>query len=204
MIRSLIILVTLTATALGTPVVRDLGEGLTYVGVAALPEDFPSTGVVPAGACLLDLRYALAGDSEAATLNAWLKGRVRPAAPVLVLANAETAFALRLMLVDRAPGSGLLVVGVAGPGLMPDVVVSVAPEQERAAWTALRQGGPLDELLRENRDKIRNDEASLLRERPAEGEVSVTTPKPNAGGVIDVSLLRAVQVHRTLKALKRI
>lgn len=205
MIGRLMLFFASVSAGLAAPVVRDLGEGLTYVGVAALPDDLPAaSGAAALGACVLDLRYAAGGEAEAAALAAWLKARVRPAAPVLVLANAETAFALRLVLVDRTPGSGLMVVGVAGPGLAPDVAVAVAPEQERAACAALRQGAPLEELLRENRDKIRNDEASLLRERPVEGETPVTPAKPGAAGVIDVALQRAVHVHRALRALKRI
>jgi hypothetical protein len=204
MTRLLIVFLALVVSALGAPVVRDLGEGLTYVGVATLPDDLPAAGVVAEGACVLDLRSVAAGDSEAAAAAAWLKARVRPATPVLVLANAETGFSLRLVLADRTPGSGLLVVGASGPGLVPDSAVTVLPEQERAALAALRAMAPIDELLRENRDKIRNDEASLLRDRPAEGDVPATPAKPAVAGVIDVALQRAVHVHRTLKALKRI
>ena len=96
-------------------------------------------------------------------------------------------------------------VGVAGPGFEPDVAVKVAPEQERAALAALRRGAPLDELLRENREKIRNDEASLLRERPVDGEAADSTAaKAGTAAVIDLTLQRAVHVHRTLLALKRL
>lgn len=205
MIRGLTVFLALVATALAAPVVRDLGEGLTYLGITSLSVDLSASGAVPAGACVLDLRYAAGGEAEAAALAAWFKVQVRPAKPVFVLANAETAFALRLALVDRAPGSGLMVVGVAGPGLAPDVAVTVAPEQERAAFAALRAGAPLDELLRENRDKIRNDEASLLRERPVGGDDNPSAPtKAEGTRVIDFTLQRAVHVHRTLLALKRI
>ena len=205
MIRLGLILLALVVQVAAAPLVRDLGQGLTYVGVAALAEDLPAAGAVPAGACVLDLRGAVGSDADAAALSAWLKGRARPAAPVFVLANSETAFALRLVLVDRTPGSGMMVVGVAGPGFEPDVAVKVAPEQERAALAALRRGAPLDELLRENREKIRNDEASLLRERPVDGEATnSTTAKAGTAAVIDVTLQRAVHVHRTLLALKRL
>lgn len=205
MIRRLTVFGALITAAWAAPVIRDLGEGLTYVGVAALPGDLPSAGATPAGVCVLDLRYAAGGEADAIALGAWLKAQLHPSRPILVLANADTAFSLRLVLVDRAPGSGLMVVGVAGPGLVPDVAVSVAPEQERAAWTALRSGAPLDDLLRENRDKIRNDEASLLRERPSVADAAPTTAaKSGAGGGLDVTLQRAVHVHRTLVALKRL
>lgn len=205
MIRLPMAFLAVVATALAAPLMRDLGEGLTYVGVSSLPSDLPAARAVPTGACVLDLRYATGGEAEAMALAAWLKAQVLPSRPVFVLANAETAFALRLVIVDRTPGSGLIVVGVAGPGLVPDVAATVSAEQERAAFTALRNGASLDELLRENRDKIRNDESSLLRERPGSGDATPTTPAKTGGAsVIDVTLQRAVHVHRTLVALKRI
>jgi hypothetical protein len=205
MIRLGLILLALVVQVAAAPVVRDLGQGLTYVGVAALAEDLPAAGAVPAGACVLDLRGAVGSDADAAALSAWLKGRARPAAPVFVLGNSETAFALRLVLVDRTPGSGMMVVGVAGPGFEPDVAVKVAPEQERAALAALRRGARRWMNSCGKTAKNRNDEASLLRERPVDGEATnSTTAKAGTAAVIDVTLQRAVHVHRTLLALKRL
>jgi hypothetical protein len=190
------------------PVERDLGHGLVYVRVHELPRDLPAkaaAGRVPA--CVVDLRY-VRGDSEAATaFQAWLKNRATPRSPVLVLANGDTSPALRTVLAGHERASGIVVIGIPVDGFRPDIAARGSVEAERRSYEALEQGTPLARLLSDNPDKVRNDEASLSKDRLAEAAADaaddVLTGK-RAPPPIDVTLQRAVHLHRALVALKRI
>jgi len=60
-------------------------------------------------------------------------------------------------------------------------------------------------LLTDNPDKVRNDEASLSKDRVAEASAEATdraNKKP--APPIDVALQRAVHLHRALVALRKI
>jgi hypothetical protein len=211
---SLLALAFVLSVARAAPIATDLGLGLAYHRVHALPADLPSAQTLQGQPCVLDLRYTT-GDTAAATaLAAWLKFHATARTPVFVLANAGTASALLNVLVKRDAFAGLIVLGAPAPGFTPDLAIAAA--NERTAYDAAETGTPLDQLVTTPVDKPRNDEAKLARERqaetptpPAEAEVPSPTPvtaaKPAAPPpLIDLVLQRAVQLHRTLLALKKI
>ena len=190
------------------PVETDLGSGLVYVRVHELPADLPAKPATErARPCVIDLRYVEAGIEEATTFMAWLKFRATPRAPVFVLANSETSRGLRLALAAHERSSGIVVVGIPGSGFQPDVAAKGSAELERSAYNAFEQGASVVKLLAENPDKVRNDEASLSKDRLAEASADAADdvikgkrPAPP----LDAALQRAVHLHRALVALKKI
>lgn len=198
----------LLGTIAAAPLERELGGGLTYHRLHALPEDLPAKPAGRAGAAVVDVRYVNANAEGAAAFAAWLKARGAARSPVFVLANAETSAPLRQALADRERGAGIVVVGIAGRQFRPDVAVAGSPQNERRAYDALAQGVPTAVLLTDNPDKVRNDEASLSKDRLAEASADAAgdalAGKRPAPPPIDVALQRAVHLHRALVALKRI
>lgn len=187
------------------PITRDLGQGLFYFRIAAVPADLPAANVATRRGCVLDVRFARADSGGVELLNAWLQQRATPRTPVLVLANAATAAEILAALAPHEPAAGILVIGSAAPGFAPDLDVRVSPADERRAYDALAEGVSLSVLLTDNPDKVRNDEASLSRDRLADAsaEAAAETTKP-APPPVDVVLQRAVHVHRALVALKKL
>lgn len=191
------------------PLERDLGEGLKFYRVRALPADLPPapapSGRVPP--CVLDVRYAQADDAAATALEAWLRFRAKPRAPVFVLANTETAASLLSMLARRESGSGIAVIGVPGGQLRPDSAVKTTAKEERYAYEALEKGISVAALVTDHPEKVRNDEASLSRDRLADASAEATADalaaKPDTA-VIDVALQRAIHLHRALAALRKL
>jgi hypothetical protein len=190
------------------PLERDLGYGLVYVRVHNLPGDLPAkpaAGRVPA--CVVDVRYVAADADAAAAFLSWVKARATPRSPVFILANTETSAALVQPLAAHQRGSGIAVVGAPGKNFQPQVAVKTSPENERQAYDALERGTPVGKLLADNPDKVRNDEASLSKDRVAEASADAATdvltgkrePPP-----IDATLQRAVHLHRALVALRKI
>jgi hypothetical protein len=199
-----LILVFLSATvARPAPIEHEIGNGLVFVRVKAVPADLPAKppGRVPP--CIIDLRYVQADSDAAAAFSAWLKFRATPRTPVFVLANAETSSALIKVLATHDRGTGIAVVGIPRGSFRPDVAVKSAPEDERRAYDALEGGAAIATLLSDNPDKVRNDEASLSKDRVAEATADSAQPK-RAAPPIDFTLQRAVHLHRALVALKKI
>lgn len=189
------------------PVEGDLGYGLVYMRVHELPADLPPKPAGRAPPCVLDLRYVKADADAAAAALAWVKARATPRSPVFVLANRATAAALREPLSKHPRATGVAVVGVPDGDFQPQISVATTAETERRAYDALERGVPIAKLLKDNPDKVRNDEASLSRDRLAEASADAAgdalagkaeTPP------IDATLQRAVHLHRALVALKRI
>lgn len=201
----------------GAPLEADLGDGLRYHRAHALPTELPAPGPRP-GPLVLDLRYATADAGAATALDGWITARASADTPVTVLVNEGTAPVLHEVLAAHQARPGLVTIGIANARHSPDIVVATTPEAERRAYDVLESNGPIAALLTENADKPRNDEASMMRERtqPAEplldegldelssgtssNEPATTTPPPPP----DVTLQRAVHLHRALRALKRI
>lgn len=195
---------------------RDLGQGLVYHRIHQLPADLPTAETTRRQPCVLDLRYVIGDSDAAAALAAWLRFHATTRAPVLILANATTSTALIAPLAGPRPGASIVVIGGAAPGFTPDIVLKISAEAERAAYDALEHGVAIESLLAEKSDKPRNDEAKLARDRqadfsatdetleslPAEGH-GMAKPKA-APAPIDAALQRAVQLHRTLVALKKL
>jgi hypothetical protein len=187
---------------------RDLGHGLQFYRVHELPADLPPTpaaGRTPA--CVVDLRYVRADADVANAFAAWLKFRATPRSPVFVLANRDTSSTLLKVIAGHERSTGIMVVGVPGRGFQPDVAVATSAENERRAYDALEQGAAITTLVTDNPDKVRNDEASLSKDRLAEASAEaaddVLTGKRPAPPV-DAALQRALHLHRALVALKRI
>lgn len=187
------------------PLDRDLGAGLAYRRVAALPRDLPAPVPGRPPALVLDLRFLAAEGEGAAALTAWLEARAAQGGIILVLGNGETAGPVRQALTQRRRPPGVVVVGRPAEGFTPDLSVGATAASERAAWDALAAGTPPATLLREHPDKERHDEARLARGASA-------VPAPAAGAAApradppphDGALQRAVHLHRTLLALRKI
>jgi len=202
--------------ARGAGLDRDLGQGLAYHRVHQLPADLPTAETARRQPCVLDLRYVEGGTDAAAALAAWLKFHATAHAPVFILANAATSSALVAPLTSPHPGASIVVIGGAADGFAPDIALKISPVAERQAYDALERGVAIDTLLTENADKPRNDEAKLAKDRatdlspadelpvnaPADSD-NASKPKPPPP-LIDTALQRAVQLHRTLVALKKI
>jgi hypothetical protein len=195
------------ASANAAPLTRDLGQGLAYLRVHELPADLPAAeaGRKPQS-CVLDLRYVRGDEKAAAAVDAWLKSRATARTPVFVLANTDTAPALLAVLAPEDPVPAVIVIGAAARRFQPAIAVKISAENERRAYDALEKGVSLTLLLVENPDKVRNDEASLSKDRLAEAVADATDDDKarNPPPPIDAALQRAVHVHRALLALKKL
>ena len=197
----------LSQAASGTTLVRDLGQGLAYYRVRELPQDLPSPQPASGrpGACVLDLRFARAGETEAATLRAWVKFNVSAHTPIFVLENSKTAASLLAALPGNGP-SGLIVLAPESDRTAPDIAVRVSPEDDKRAYDALESGASVESLLSDYPDKPRIDEAYLEKEHISDSDApdvptdKALPPRPQ----VDAVLQRAVQLHRGLVALKRV
>jgi hypothetical protein len=205
----------LAANLFAAPLQRDLGNGLTYHRAENLPADLPVTNPAEKRARILDLRYARGGDEAATALLAWLRTHATGRNPVFLLANAETDASLLAPVSRQNAVEGVLTVGASSTRFRPDIAVKVAPEIERQAYDAIASRTDLESLLKENSAKLRNDEAQLAKERQPGGllaspndDTSASPEKSSAPKspppLIDVTLQRALQLHRGLLALKKI
>ncbi|HEY1848851.1 MAG TPA: hypothetical protein VGG37_06580 [Opitutaceae bacterium] len=191
--------------ALGAPMVRDLGMGLTYYRIRQLPQDQPTPPLGRPGACILDLRYAASDEAAAVALKAWVAFNVSSHAPIFILENAQTDPALLAALPGRGP-PGLVVLAPESARIGPQIAVKVSAESDRKAYEALEKGADIQSLLRDFPDKPRVDEAYLEKEHLADTDApdvgsDKTLPPPP---LVDRLLQRAYQLHRGLLALNRI
>jgi len=209
----LVVLVPAVAVAAPDRLEKDLGQGLAYCRVHALPADLPTAP--PRGALVLDLRFAHGDDNAATAFGAWLKLHATVATPVFVLINADTAPSALAYFAAHEPGPGLVTLGPRSSRLETDIVVKTSDRADRAAYEALEHGTALATLLTDPLVKARHDEASIAQERtgPAADEddsdpsdsASAAPSAPAAPPpVIDYVLLRAVHLHRTLLALRHL
>jgi hypothetical protein len=217
MIRFLAVFLCTVIGLAAAPLERDLGRGLAYVRVHALPGDLPDAATLHARSLVLDLRFAT---GDAPHLATWLAARASAGTPVIVLVNPETATALRSALAPLKTHPGFLTIGRRSPGFTPDLVLTVSAATDRRAYDALENGATLDSLLTDNPGKERHDEASLAAdsappasapedEKPDLSDLSdAAGPEapaaPAAPILIDAVLERAVQMQRTLLALGRL
>lgn len=216
MIRSLLLLLFVAAPVFAAPpaqLERDLGLGLAYCRVHTLPAGLPTAAAKPRP-LVLDLRYTLGDDNAATVLGAWLKFHSSAATPVFVLVNADTAPAILSYLNSLEPPAGLVTLGPASPAFEPDIPLKISPAAERAAYDALEHGTPVKDLLADHSIKPRHDEAAIAQEHTgAPGDTSAADDRtPEAGPatpapppvLADYSLQRAVNLHRTLLALRKL
>lgn len=205
-----------------TPTVasQDLGRNLTYLRLHRLPDDAAVlTAAWHAPALVVDLRH-VAGDLAQA-IPADLPPRPR-SAPLFVLIGPDTASALLALIREHAPA--LISIGLAAPGLTPDIVLLVSPEADRRVYDALDAGVSVELLISETIAKPRFDEAALAHEHTAD-TAAEEGAQPTAGGPSDAPpatpavppaagapeaapkdavLQRAVQLHRALLALGKL
>jgi len=197
------------------PSAQSLGQNLTYRRVRELPADLPKTAAAPPGALVLDLRFAPATENDATAFAAWLRFYARPQAPVFVLVNDRTDRALLASLIPAAKPAGVITLGPAREGMNWDIPIKVSAEADRDAYERLEQGTPIDRLIVRKVEKIRRDEASMAKswngsqvENDLPEETDPTTEVEGKPAVVepplDLVLQRAVQLHRSLLALKKI
>jgi hypothetical protein len=204
------------AAAAAGPLEHDLARGLAYVRVHTLPADLPTT---PArrGATILDLRYTSAGPGATTALGDWLKSHCTAVSRVFVLVNADSAAGVLAYFNAHTPSAGLVTLGSPTRGFTPDIVITVSPAAERTAYDALEKGTPVAALLADPTVKLRHDEAAIALERTApagaatdaDGDLAdpadAAPPSPPAPPVVtDHVLLRAVQLHQALVALRKL
>lgn len=200
----------LTSALSAAPLVRELGDGLGYARIAQLPDDLPDTAKVPGPALVLDLRNVPATTDTANAFALWLTLQDRAKAPLLVLLNPDTAPLIREVLHSQAGRPGILTLGPTTPDYAPDIVVPISADADRLAYAALDNTCPIADLVSRKLDKPRYDEASLVGKTdrdapppPNPDELAAPPPEPPARPH-DLLLARAINLHRTLRALDRL
>ena len=185
-----------------------LGQGLAYLRVHALTDAVNAAAT--SSALVLDLRYARADDTSAATLQALLAGRGAPAGPLFILVSPATPPVLAAVI-KQAPALRL---GIAGSQPAPQVVVKTDAATDRLAYDALDAGTPADQLISGKIEKERYDEATLVDEFNHGNPAAEPPPAPDPTAtkaddvpakpvvLTDHVLQRAVHLHRALLALK--
>jgi len=196
----------------------DLGNGLRYIRLpdASVIAKFEGTQVV-------DLRFADALEESAEGLARHLQTAARDGATLFVLVNSATDPFLRRELASvQGTARPLLFIGPVTPELAPEIVTAPDPEEERRACDAIAAGTPPADLIKEALDKRRFDEAELVRTHTNGGNDSVAQTNGDAANDTatpataaqeaeappappkDLSLQRAVFLHRAMIALGRI
>jgi hypothetical protein len=205
---------------------QDLGRNLTYLRLRRLPDDAAALAAAwKAPALIVDLRHAAGDPAQAPPTDLPLRPRT---APLIVLTGPDTAPALFAMI--RGHAAALISIGLAAPGLTPDIVLSVSPEADRRAYDALEASASVESLISEKIAKPRFDEAALAHEHTADataGEragpavegpnaappaanpppaapIAVASPAAPEVTPKDAVLQRAVQLHRALLALGKL
>lgn len=191
----------------------DLGQGLSYRRVSRIPVDLPSTSETAPRCLILDLRGTASEPGAASALTAWLQFRSKPEYPTLVLVNDHTDRAVRRQL-SLLSLPGVITLGPSSLSPAPDLPISVSSEKDAAACAALAAGTSVDKLIVSSVEKPRRDEAHLNRvystsqtgAKPADApkETSTTNPKDQSEQTLDAVLARAIHVHRSLIALRRL
>ncbi len=191
----------------------DLGQGLSYLRIHSVADsEVALRKAVPgAGALVLDLRYATAGDDSPAVLQTALAGR-SPNTPLFILVSPATPPGLGAVI----SASPALTLGASGSLPVPKVVVQTDATADRQAYDALDAGTPLAKLISGRIEKERFDEATLVQEfkngnpdaaplpppDPTAPKPAGATEKEPPAPLVDRVLQRAVHLHRALLALK--
>ena len=215
MIRLLFALLVALAPALAAaaPLEADLGEGLHYWRAHEIPAELPGPAFASGKPCILDIRFAHASGGAGPVLLAWLRLHAAPRAPVFLLANAQTDPELLAPLDSPDAVNGLVILGPAAPRFSPDIALGITRAEDRRAYNAAEKGASLESLIVEKVEKERFDEERLAKEHHSDSAVGEAedAAKPEAGTapkpppqLIDSVLQRAVQLHRSLLALRRL
>lgn len=207
--------------------VEDLGEGLFYFRVGNLAAQIGDVRAALAkhAALVVDLRGVEAGMADARALRAALTaadggGRVAR----FVLINGATAAAIPFSFDAGLPEGGVPGVVIFAPGaanVPADVKAPGSVEDDRAACEAIARGAAVTSLINHQPEKMRYDEAVLVREHEGVPEADAVAQSGSGagegagadgksgsdaqGGVVTDSVLQvAVQTHRALVALGKI
>ena len=197
------------------PLERDLGRGLAYLRVTQLPADLPAKVAEPHRALVLDLRFVSADATAVKAFEAWLGFHASASSPLTILLNAGTSPLLLHAFLTPSLPSGVVTIGPASNEFKADIPVAVSPQADRLAYDALAKGTPIEDLVARKLDKPRRDEAELARQHNngnTDEEDEAPSPKPAAtpappaveAPVTDLILVRAVQLHQALLALRRL
>ncbi|MDE3084927.1 MAG: hypothetical protein KGJ37_06915 [Verrucomicrobiota bacterium] len=186
-----------------------LGQGLAFERVHKLPADLPTSGPAKKEAVILDLRYVQTDDAGAAAFSAWLSFRTT-SLPAFILVNTKTSPLLVRALKARPEPPGVVTLGPALADFTPDIALKISPDVEQRAYNAFEHGASLDSLITEKVDKRRYDESALVKAhvsdtqaQPEEDEPAAAKPK-SPPPLVDLTLQRAVQLHRALLALHKL
>ena len=217
-------LIATLAVSRGAPLEADLGQGLSYLRPIQAEEDIASlrAPLSQRGALILDFRGVKATPETAHLLRATLQSHAATDRLRFILINESTSLELRAAATARLPGIVSLAPASENP-VGADVSVITAAQLETRAIEIIEKGGPVTQLLPSAVEKERYDEASLVRDH-AQGKDREPPPTPKKPGpvpaiadknaesateaeanapVVDAVLHRAVQLHRTLLALKK-
>jgi hypothetical protein len=205
---------------------KELGQALAYVRVtdASADASLAVDTIERRPALVLDLRSLPADEKFAAVIHSALAKPPAPHAVRFVLVNATTAPAILAALNDDA-FKYVVTLGPRSPAIEPDIAISISDEEDGRAYAALAAGTPLEKLITDNHEKPRYDEARLVQDHtngvtppdsllPADADDDSVTTEPDAekkpaaakktAPPVDLVLERAVQIHRSLLALKKL
>lgn len=207
---------------------KDLGQALLFLRVtdANADQSLLIDTIERRPALVIDLR-GLSGEANFVTaLHAALAKPPLPHAVRMILINATTAPAIVAALEDDALSS-VITLAPRSPKVVADIQIAITAEEERRALEALSNDTPLEKLITYSREKRRYDEAKLVHdhingitpsddELPLDAEDDSVTPesptkkkpsdtaKKSEQPPHDLVLERAVQLHRSLLALKKL
>jgi hypothetical protein len=173
----------------------------------ALPGDLPPDTVIQKHPAVIDVRFVKADASAATVFDSWLRFHATRQHPIFVLANAATSTAI-LSALREASEPAVMTIGIAGHHFSPSISVESSAAEEKRAYQALDDGATVASLITDHPDKQRNDEASLTKPPPVDGDLAPTPDEPTEAKTpateppVDAALQRAVQLFRGLKALK--
>lgn len=205
---------------------KDLGQSLPYLRVTDARADLPAVlgAIEHRPVFVLDLRSVLADPHFAAALQSALDKKPGPHALRIILINATTdPSVIEALDTDY---QDVVTIGPKSPVTKPDMPVNVSEADDRKAFDALANGTPVEKLITDSRDKRRYDEAKLVHdhangvtpsdaELPPDAEDDAVIAEPTDGKkpaetkkepepLLDLVLERAVQLHRSLLALKKV
>lgn len=200
---------------------KDLGSGLWYLRTTDLKKDEPQVeAALLRPALVLDLRTTRADADSAQALQAALEHASTDHHLHFILINATTTPALVAAVSAGYPEA--VTFGPRSPAIVPDVPIAISDEKDRLAYEALNKGTPIEKLIQYAPEKRRYDEAALARDRARaqnpdaadedaadadtaveNGATKAEAKKPEPPPLIDAVLQRAVQLHRSLAALKK-
>ncbi len=214
------------APCLHAAIEKELGQALAYVRVTDVDADtsIAIDTIARRPALVLDLRAIPVANGFQNKIEAALAKPPAPHAVRIVLINATTAPALVAAITETLPS--VIIIGPRSSAQATDIAVSISDEDDRRAYDALANGTPLEKLINDDHNKPRYDEAKLVHDHangivapdaalPADAEDDSITTEPGAEKkpddsakkappLIDLVLERAVQIHNSLLALKKL